>query len=82
MNNGIKVTESGTIIATGVGVSIFQALAVKHGLKAIKIGFRVNRAYTPKNCMMMASKITGKKFKPRDYDGAIAALEEWIEARR
>lgn len=81
MDNGIHHTAGG-VIATGMGVSIFQALAIKHGLKAIKLGMRVNRAYTPKNCMAMASKITGKKFKARDYDGAIKALEEWCEARR
>lgn len=82
MNNGIEVSDTGTVIATGTGVQIFQALAIKQGLKAIQIGMRVNRAYTPTACMMMATKITGKKFKSRDYQAAIDALEEWTEARR
>ena len=71
-----------TIIDTPNGIAVFQALAVKGGLKAIKLGLRVNTAYTPKNCMAMATKITGKQFKARDYDGAIKALEEWISEQR
>jgi hypothetical protein len=54
------------------------AVAAKHGLIAIKKGFRLNRAYTPKNCRAMAERLTGRKFKARDYDGMIAALEEYL----
>lgn len=57
-------------------ISRYQALVVKQGLKALKIGMRLNRAYTPKNLMAMTTQITGRTFKARDYDGAIAALEE------
>lgn len=52
------------------------AIAAKQGLKAIKIGMRLNTSYTPKNCRRIAEEFTGKKFKARDYDGMIAALEE------
>lgn len=55
-----------------------SAIAAKQGLKAIKIGMRLNTAYTPKNCRAVAEKLTGKKFKARDYDGMIAALEEYL----
>lgn len=51
------------------------AIAAKHGLKAIKLGMRVNTAYTPKRCKEVAEQFTGKKFKARDYDGMIAAIE-------
>lgn len=64
---------------TGNGIQRFQALAVKGGLQAILRGHRVNRAYTPQNCMAMAARITGQSFKPRDYAGAIAALEAWLQ---
>jgi len=56
------------------------AIAAKSGLKAIKLGMRLNTAYTPKNCRAMAERLTGKKFKARDYDGMIAALEEYLNA--
>lgn len=69
-----------TIIAqTPTEINRYQTLVVKQGLKACKIGLRVNRAYTPKNLRAMTEKITGKKFKARDYDGMIAALEAVLE---
>jgi hypothetical protein len=55
------------------------AIAARAGLRAIKSGMRLNRAYTPTNCRRMAEKVTGKKFKARDYDGMIAALTEYLE---
>lgn len=55
------------------------AIAARSGLKAIKIGMRLNTAYTPKNCRAMAERLTGKKFKARDYDGMIAALTEYLD---
>lgn len=64
-----------TIIDTPEGINRYQALVVKQGLKACMIGLRLNRAYTPKNLMAMASSITGKQFKARDYAGAIVAIE-------
>jgi len=67
-----------TVINTPDGIKRYQALCAKQGLKAIKLGLRINTAYTPKNCRLMAEKLTGKKFKARDYDGMIAALEEFI----
>ena len=58
---------------------IYQVIAVKHGLKACKVGMRLNKAYTPKNLKLMTEKITGQKFKARDYDGMIEALEKVLE---
>jgi hypothetical protein len=55
------------------------AIAARAGLRAIKVGMRLNTAYTPKNCRTMAEKVTGKKFKARDYDGMIAALDKYLD---
>ena len=55
------------------------AIAARAGLRAIKLGGRLNSAYTPARCMARAAEITGQSFKPRDYDGAIAALTAWLE---
>lgn len=64
-----------------IQVSLFQALAIKHGLRFYaKHGMRVNKAYTPKAMMEMATKITGQKFAARDYMGAAEALDAWIAA--
>lgn len=51
------------------------AIAAKAGLYAIKLGMRANTAYTPKRCREVAGAFTGQKFKARDYDGMIAALD-------
>lgn len=53
-------------------------IAAKHGLKAIKLGYRLNMAYTSKNCRAVIERETGKKFKARDYDGMIAAADELL----
>ena len=68
---------SGTLI-TNPDPNTISALVVKQGLKALKIGLRINRSATPKTLMRRAHEITGKTFKPRDYDGAIKAIEQWL----
>lgn len=70
------------IVDTPEGVQVYQMMVVKQGLKACKIGLRVNSAYTPKNLRAMTEKIIGQKFKARDYDGMIAALEAKIAEAR
>lgn len=55
------------------------AISAKHGLKAIKMGMRMNRSATPARCRQIAEEFTGKKFKARDYDGMIAAIQEKLD---
>lgn len=55
------------------------AIAARAGLRAIKVGMRVNRAYTPARCREVAEQFTGRKFKARDYDGMIAAITEALD---
>lgn len=55
------------------------AIAARAGLRAIKLGMCLNSGYTPKNCRAMAEQICGRAFKPRDYDGMIAALTAYLE---
>ena len=62
-------------------VGRYRAVVIKSGLKLYRdTGMRPNRAYTPTAMMRVASEITGKKFKARDYTGAIEALEAWLNA--
>jgi hypothetical protein len=74
--------KSALVIDNPGGIAIYQALVVKQGLKACKIGMRVNRAYTPTNLMAMVYKITGTKFKLKQYDEAIAAVDAWVEQQK
>lgn len=71
------------IVATEEQVDTFQAIVIKNALKLYaKTGMKVNAAYTPTRMMQAASRITGKKFRARDYGGAVAALALWIEENR
>lgn len=59
---------------------IYQALAISSALKVYaRTGIKVNRAYTPKAMMRTAEKILERKFAPRDYLGAAAALSQWAQ---
>lgn len=60
-------------------VDVFAMLTVKSALKLYaKTGIKVNRNYTPSAMIRTASRMTGQAFKPRDYLGAVAALEAKI----
>jgi len=62
---------------------IYQMLAIKHALYLYaKTGMKANRSYTPTSMMKMATKITGRTFKARDYMGAADALAAHIAAQK
>lgn len=54
--------------------TVYQIIVVRQGLKACKLGMRLNRAYTPKNLKRTTENLTGLKFKGYPYDEMIAAL--------
>lgn len=57
----------------------YAAIVIAHGLELYAAtGIKPNRAYTPANMMKMAMKITGRRFKARDYRGAALALKEYV----
>lgn len=59
---------------------VYQAITIKAGLRLyMKTGMKPNRMWTPSAMMRTASNITGKKFKARDYQGAIDALEALLQ---
>ena len=69
-----------TMFTGEAGVNTFVAVTLRSGLKLYaKTGIKPNRAWTPTSMMREAGRITGRKFKARDYDGAVAALTEWLE---
>lgn len=58
----------------------YQALLVSKALEIYaQTGMKVNRDYTPKRMMQVASRLTGKTFRPRDYLGAAKALKELVK---
>ena len=69
-------------VFTGEGVTRFQIIVVKNAIKLYKnTGMKANRAYTPTNMRLTAEKLTGRKFKARDWDGIIAGLEALLEEK-
>jgi hypothetical protein len=68
---------------TGGAVNAYAALTIAQALKLYaQTGMKVNRAYTPKAMMQMATKVTGQKFAARDYLGAADALRTFALAQR
>jgi hypothetical protein len=62
---------------TGSAVNSYVQLVIAKALDIYAdTGMKVNRQYTPAKMMAMATKITGKKFKARDYKGAAKALRD------
>lgn len=62
---------------------IYQALVLKHALRLYaKTGIKVNTAYTPKNMLLTAGRITGQSFKRGQYVQAADALEAWAFEER
>lgn len=70
-----------TIIAQGPAeVGRYQMIVIRRAIMMYRdTGMKANRAYTPKNMRLMTERITGKKFKAKDYNGMVAALTEKID---
>lgn len=63
--------------------AVWQALAMKHGLKFyMATGRRINTLYTPANMLRTVSKITGNPYGKKQFQEAIDDLEEWLEGQK
>lgn len=60
-------------------VKIYQAISCKSALGLHKKGIRINRHTRNKDLFSLAGSITGKVYKAKDFDLAIADLTAWIE---
>lgn len=77
--NHIEASPGGGTSFVGPdAVKVYQATVIGSALRLYaKCGLRVNRAYTPSAMMKVATALTGKRFKARDYLGAADALKAW-----
>lgn len=76
--DAITHSQHGTIF-TGSAVHIMRAATVRSAIRMyIHSGMLITRGMTISKLMRAASDITDKKFKARDYAGAMAALDQWI----
>lgn len=60
-------------------VNVFRAIAIKQGLKLLKLGIKPNRAWTLTNTLKAAGEYTGKHYKRSQIDTAIADMCEYLE---
>lgn len=57
------------------GTRVYQALAVRSGLRALLKGFKLNSSYTSTNCRATATRFTGKKY-PAGKRGIQQAIDD------
>lgn len=80
----IRIGINGSATYTGPdAVRLFQATVIKNALDLYdRTGMLANRAYTPANMLLTASRITGKAYKRgrKGRAAAIADLTVWCNA--
>jgi hypothetical protein len=65
------------------GVRLFQAIALKGGLKLYAAtGMKPNRAWTPTAMLKLAESFTGKRYKRGQHQQAADDMTIWIDAMR
>jgi ribosomal protein L33 len=65
--------------ALSINPQTFQIIVLRRAIKLYaETGMKANTAYTPKNMRLTAERLTGKKFKSRDFAGMQAALTELL----
>jgi hypothetical protein len=66
-------------VDTPEGVNRFGVLSLRGQLKLVKAGMSPPRGVRKGDLVRMAQRVTGKKFGQRDYEAAIAALDDWLK---
>ena len=80
-NSGVTVGAGGTMFHGPDGVKLYQAIALKHGLKLYaNTGMKPNRMWTPTAMLKLATSFTGKKYKRGEHAKAAQDMTAWIDA--
>lgn len=78
----IKVGAGGTMFAGHDAVKLFQAVALRNGLKLLKAGIKPSRGWTKAKALAACKQFTGKTYKWTQLDEAVADLNVWIETMK
>jgi len=79
----IETGEGHTTFVGPDATHLFAAMTLRSAMNLyIKVKVQVNRAYTPKNMLLTASRFTGKTYKRGQLKQAAADLHVWIEAMK
>lgn len=64
-------------------VEVFAAFTLAQALRLFhRTGIKASRLHTPKRMRQEAERITGRKFKARDYLAMADALTAWAQQQR
>ena len=82
--DGIHYAEHGTVSFVGKdAVNFYAATVLASALRMYaKHRIKVNRAYTPKNMLAAATRITGLPYKRGDYLKAADDVEAWAQTMK
>lgn len=75
----VTISQGGMMFAGEDGTALFQAVALRSALKLHKAGIKINRRTRTKDLFQIASSITGRVYRARAFDEAMADLTAWIE---
>jgi len=82
MDEGITITDSGTMFAGNDATRLFQAITLRSALKLHKVGLKINRRTTSRQLLDLAEHYTGKKYKRGEFDRAMADVTIWINVMK
>jgi hypothetical protein len=75
----ISVSRGGTCFSGDDAVRLFQATALRSGIKLMMVGIKPARGWTKRGALTTATMYTGKPYKVTQCAQAVADLTIWIE---
>jgi predicted transcriptional regulator of viral defense system len=84
MSDSQVIISKGSVTYSGPdAVSLFQAIALRSAMKLnAATGLLPRRGFTKTVMLSHVTRLTGKDYRVRDFDKAIADLHQWIEAMK
>lgn len=66
------------------GVTLYQAITLKHAMKLSMLGIQPGRGWTRKAMIVLARKITGNDYRVgvKGFEAAFDDICKWVESKR
>ncbi len=79
----VTLTDGGTMYAGADATLYFKAAHLRAALRLFaRTGIKPTRGVGGRQLMALATEITGKPYKARAYDQAVADLDVWLQTMR
>jgi hypothetical protein len=79
MTDGITVFKGGTMFAGRDAVEFFRVAVLKSALGLLKEGITPRKGLSMTKALRMCKDYTGKDYKRKEVDKAIADLTSWMD---